>query len=175
MPMQSAGMQPEISRTRWELGQGGTLNAEAAPVQNHRASIALQRLADTDSRLSVHILDSHDPVAFSFPDGSIYLSVSLVDRLSDDQLCGAIAHEMGHLLRDGILRTPEALRGIDANMDVERAADLLGRQVLQSRGIPMAALTEALEKVADDSRGTIYYAAIAQRVRLLQSMDAATP
>jgi predicted Zn-dependent protease len=126
--------------------------------------------------LHVHVLEDESLVAFSFPDGSIYASRGLVNRLSDDELAAALAHEIGHLLHDGIIEAPAALRGMSGpskKADIETAADLLGREVLLSAGIPTKALPAALEKVADGARGERCYAAICSRAAYLQSLDTA--
>lgn len=88
--------------------------------------------------------------AFSFPDGSIYLTHGLVERASDEELAAAIAHELGHLLIDGHVRGPAALRGNDRRLDTEAEADALGCRILETHGIAYTAMARMLQLVAAD-------------------------
>jgi predicted Zn-dependent protease len=162
------------SHTSWEAAYGGVSDD---PACSCKASVALSRLSASDELVRIQLLNDDAPVAFSFGDGSIYVSRGLVNRLTADELTAAIAHEMGHFLHDGVIPAPAALRGFGTlphSMDVERAADLLGRQLLIARGIPAGALPSALEKVAQASRGEACYNPLCARAAYLRSLDSAS-
>jgi Zn-dependent protease with chaperone function len=87
--------------------------------------------------------------AWAWPDGRIVVSQALVDRLDDDELAAALAHEIGHLLDGGHLATvPLALRGDTRDGDLELRADRTGCELLASRGRPLEAMSRMLAKVA---------------------------
>ena len=161
------------AHARWEESCGG-ITCDPCPCC--KATAALARVAGQTlaSRLDVKVLDSSSPVAYSFPDGSIYIARGLVDRLTPDELAAVIAHEMGHLFHDGNIPSPAALRGIGSishSRDIESAADCLGRQLLIEQGIDPKALPNALQKVADASRNSDFYAPLSARIRYLRSLD----
>ena len=176
---QSGNLRTVSSRDSWEHSQGGVATVG---IESDRASVALYRIAPDlhGVPLTVKVLATQDPVAFSFPDGSVYIARGLVDRLTSDELAAAIAHELGHMLHDGALQTPASLRGQENrseydNRDIEQSADVLGRGLLLMRGIPSCSLPSALSKVADASKGTPYYEALVHRVTYLNQLDARVP
>jgi hypothetical protein len=162
-----------VAHLNWETSFGG-VSADACA--SAKANAALARLGCGSQRVHIQVLNNEAPVAFSFPDGSIYVARGLVDRLTADELAAAIAHEMGHLLHDGIIQSPAALRGMAGppnGAGIETAADVLGREVLVAAAIPTGALPSALEKVAEASRGERCYGPLCSRVAYLRSLDAA--
>jgi hypothetical protein len=85
--------------------------------------------------------------AWAWPDGRIAVSPALVDRLDDEALAAALAHELGHLLDGGHLHAgPQALDG--GAGDVERRADRIACGLLARHGVPGAALGRMLAVVA---------------------------
>jgi predicted Zn-dependent protease len=84
--------------------------------------------------------------AWAWPDGRIEVSRALVDRLDDQELAAALAHELGHLLDGGHLPGHHALDG--GSGDAERRADRLGCRLLLRHGIPASAMPRMLAKVA---------------------------
>jgi Zn-dependent protease with chaperone function len=85
--------------------------------------------------------------AWAWPDGRIEVSRALLQRLDDDELAAALAHELGHLLDRGDLPgAPRALAGEAA--DFERRADGIGCQLLSRRGVPGEAMIRMLGKLA---------------------------
>jgi hypothetical protein len=88
--------------------------------------------------------------AWAWPDGRIEVSGALVDRLDDEELAAALAHELGHLLDDGHLPGRHALDG--GAGDAERRADRLGCGLLRRHAIPGAAMPRMLAKVAAATR-----------------------
>lgn len=116
-----------------------------------RAGVALLRLRPAFAApVSLRVAASDRLAAYSWDDGRIVVTRGLVDSLTDDELAAAIAHEMGHLClaRAGQpARPPFALRGNRG--DDEHRADLEALRLLQSSGIPLAALARALGRVRD--------------------------
>lgn len=161
-------------RAAWEQDRGGLAGA---PLED-RPTRALARVAPTTCSLtlSIHVLRNETPVAHCFKDGTIYVSTGLLACLTDDELSAVIAHELGHLMIDGLLAPePSALSGRAATlaaMDEELHADLLARRVLGVRKIPPAVLATALAKVAAASKDQPFYGRLMRRVALLTSMDA---
>ncbi len=85
--------------------------------------------------------------AWAWPSGRVDVSRALVDRLDDEELAAALAHELGHLLDGGHLDdAPRALAGGTA--DLERRADRIGCDVLRRHGVGAAAMPRMLAKVA---------------------------
>ena len=84
--------------------------------------------------------------AWAWPDGRIEVAKALVDRLDDQELAAALAHELGHLIDGGQLPGPEALDG--GAGDLERRADRVGCAMLVRHGVPAAAMPRMLAKVA---------------------------
>jgi predicted Zn-dependent protease len=148
-----------VTQTTWVEHQGGVV------VDSHqqRADAAVKRLMacrQPAQRVGVQVLNSETISACVWPNRRIYITRGLMDRLTDDELAAALSHEIGHLLDDGNLRSMVALRGLGpirgaaAGADHEVQADTLGCGLLESAGIPQAAMITMLEKVraahADD-------------------------
>jgi hypothetical protein len=87
-----------------------------------------------------------DVGAWAWPDGRIEVAKGMVDRLDDQELAAALAHELGHLIDGGHLDGPHALDG--GAGDLERRADRVGCAMLMRHGVPAAALPRMLAKVA---------------------------
>ena len=86
--------------------------------------------------------------AWSWRNGRVRLSSSLVDLLDEDELAAAIAHELGHLYDGGHLHDgPAALHGGSAT-GAESRADRIGCTLLARRGLPGDAMSRMLAKVA---------------------------
>jgi Peptidase family M48 len=85
--------------------------------------------------------------AWAWPDGRIEVAKTLVDRLDDQELAAALAHELAHLIDGGHLPAgPHALDG--GAGDLERRADRVGCALLVRHGVPAAAMPRMLAKVA---------------------------
>jgi Zn-dependent protease with chaperone function len=166
------------ARASWERSRGGLASSPVEPrlsAERPRAALARVAPACCTLTLSVSVLQNDAPAAHSFKDGALYVSTGLLARLTDDELAAVLAHELGHLMIDGLLtEEPAALSGKPAALagaDVELHADLLARSVLRERGISPRALTSALQKVAAASSGETFYAGLTRRVAKLQGMD----
>ena len=134
------------TRQAWVNGQGGLDRG----VTQRRVDRAVAPLIDgtAGSRISVRILNSPDVCAYGWKDGDIYLTRGLVALLDDSQIAAAVAHELGHLLQDGHVRSLVSLRGCESGADEEGSADLLGIGLLEARGLSGEAMVGMLTKVA---------------------------
>ena len=149
-----------------------------APLRARAHSVAADVCAGlTGAAVSVHVADSPAVGAYAWPDGRVVLTRGLVERLDDDELAAAVAHEIGHLLADGHVRTVAALTGdaqratttkAESNADEESRADAAAVRLLRRAGRPPEAMARALTKVAGSgglSRPT--RERLAKRIRLL--------
>jgi predicted Zn-dependent protease len=126
--------------------------------------------------LKIHLMDSAEPAAFSWPNGSVSVSGGLIDLVSDDELSAVLAHELGHLLKPSpaarfVKPTVSSLRGCAASLEVERQADNIGVTLLTNAHIPSNAMATMLEKV----RATTHQSAscksdLSRRVELLKNL-----
>ena len=116
-------------------------------------------------------LTTRDEVgAWAWPDGRIEVSQALLDRLDDDELAAALAHELGHLLDGGHLAgAPRSLAGEAA--DIERRADGIGCQLLSRRGVSGEAMIRMLAELAAATRDRDR----ALAVRIAAAREACTP
>lgn len=153
------------SESTWVRAQGGTLN----DTNLNRAQAVCSRLAPSiDKPVHVHVLNSANICAYGWPDGNLFVTRGLMDRLNDRELMAAIAHEMGHLLDDGHLRTIVSLRGCCISPDAEARADAIGLRLLNKQGIGGDAMVSMLKKVQSSSGvPLICQQAIAHRIELL--------
>lgn len=127
----------------WCSAQGGLL----IDAHQRRAEAVASRFSASFSVLPpVHVLNSECVGAYGWPDGNIFVTRGLMDLLSDDELAAAIAHEMGHLLADGHLRSVVGLNGCCKEPDAEARADGVGFELLENRGIPAHAMIDMLQK-----------------------------
>jgi len=150
----------------WEGKLGGcACDARAQRVTVIGTGLAAQAGC---SPLRFHVLRSDALGAYSWASGDIYLTAGLVDRAADDEIAGAIAHELGHLLNDGQMHTVVALRGFDGPLDVEQRADWVGCQLLVGTGRSPEALVRVLEKVCAAAPSRECRAAIGVRIAAIQ-------
>lgn len=132
---------------RW-LDQLGGVNS--CPDLSQRLSTACQPLLRAaGTRTEVRVVDSDRPGAWSWPNGKIYVSKGLMAMLTDAELAAVVGHELGHLLREGHVKTQVALASSTASSDVEADADDLSRSLLRSCGQDDAAMRSVLLKLAD--------------------------
>ena len=122
--------------------------------ERRRADAALARLsAALDGRvIRLAVGDSSDVAAYAWPDGRVLLTRGLVRLLDDEELAAAVAHELGHLVADGHLRTVAALGGAPAGgasaADAESRADAAGCGLLAAAGYAPHAMPRMLGKVS---------------------------
>jgi hypothetical protein len=105
----------------------------------------------------VAVLDTEKVGAFGWPNGHLFVTRGLMERLDDAELSAAIAHELGHLLDSGTLQIIDenshggdrAIPPQDSRRDADREvrADAAGLQLLLADGIPPRAMLSMLRKV----------------------------
>ena len=148
---------------------GGTLQG----ARQRRVEAVSERLLLGGRNCTVHVrvLNSGALCAFAWPDGTIYITRALADMSDDHELAAAIAHEMGHVLRDGHMEAPVALRGcLDGVTDIEAQADHIGVELLRSAGLPVAAMPSMLQKVAaSDLTSNDCRRALDRRIKLIKA------
>jgi len=116
-----------------------------------RAELALQRLWPAYSgKAEMHVSASIIPNACSWGDGTICLSTGLLRIINDDEVCAAVAHELGHLTiaaRAGVEQM-HALGG-GPKEGQEKNADAVAVIILRRSGISPTALARVLTIVRD--------------------------
>src|SRR4051812_34611075 len=85
------------SMAQWIDAKGGI--EDRNPVAE-RAQRVADRLAAGRQELHVRVsvLATDAVSAFSWPDRQVFVTRGLLERLNDDELAAAMAHELGHLL-----------------------------------------------------------------------------
>jgi Zn-dependent protease with chaperone function len=139
------------TKRAWVAGKGGEL---ARDPQLSQVQTIAAKVSAGSSTLTFHILASDDPRAYSWPDGSIYVTRGLINLLNDDELAAVIAHERGHLVKSGATTSVVSLRGCDKDLAVEMHADAVGVQLLKDSGIPATTMADMLRKVRDGAHIT---------------------
>jgi Zn-dependent protease with chaperone function len=138
----------ENGQAAWVRLSGG----ELADARQLRADRLAQRiLAQCAGQcITVRVVDTETIGAYAWPSGHIFLSRGLLDCMDDEEVSAALAHELGHLLSDGHLRSVAGLKGGEANgdLDCESRADQLGMQLLVVAHISPQAMTSMLRKVS---------------------------
>ena len=114
-----------------------------------RATSALARLGF--SYAEIHIFADESLAAYSYSDGSIFLSRGLIDKTTDDQLAAVLAHELGHLTRvqTPVIQSRYTLEG-SGRLDQEQQADDFACSLLLARSIPVSSLAQVLTLTRDD-------------------------
>lgn len=145
-------------------------------VDSKKASIltkVAQQLADLADIGSVSVVimnRGEDPNAFVYPDGSIFLSQSLLNLLdSMDEIAAVLAHEVSHLAN----RTFETKQssGLLIKFGVgwahEMAADLSASNLLGRAGYNSVAFSSAIKKIAGSFRGFEHQSGLSRASELI--------
>lgn len=103
--------------------------------------------ACTGRKITVGVLATKAVTAYSLWDGHIFVTRGLMDHLNDAELQAAVAHELGHLLTTGHVRTVASLRGCCVDPDREVKADSVGVDLLESQGLCPTEMVRMLKKV----------------------------
>jgi Zn-dependent protease with chaperone function len=133
----------------WINQQGGVLAGDIG--RRPQALLTQLTAGHATVRLHLHVLSSSELAAYSWPDGSVFVTAALVDRLDDAELSAALAHEVGHLLDHPGAQSPAGLSGQPrgaGSRDKEGRADAIGLNLLRRQHLPEAAMISMLEKVA---------------------------
>jgi len=164
---------PSPAWSNWAEREGGV----AQGPECARASTALARLGDpgwiTKLRfLHVRVLNTNCPCAYAWPDGSLFVTKGLLLLLDDDELTGALAHEIGHLAEDSPRFKSAAFSG-SGGTKCEVYADAAGCELLKSAGLAPDFLARALIKVRNDPRTPASLrVALSQRIQIIQGGEA---
>jgi Zn-dependent protease with chaperone function len=136
--------------SEWVRQAGGVV----VDAQQQRVETVVARLVgdDPELRLKIHVLATDAVCAFAWPNGTVYVTRGLVDRADDDVLAAAVAHEIGHLLSDGRVRSVASLKGCDKNADAEGRADAYGVALLRTRHMSTESMARMLRLVRDSNQ-----------------------
>jgi len=109
--------------------------------------------------------------AFSWPDGTVELTSGLVERLDEDEIAAAIAHELGHVLEGQPGGATSALSGRSGSPDdVEARADRFATRLLARAGYDPSAMSRTLTKVMNTpGMAPACRARLAGRIALLRT------
>jgi hypothetical protein len=141
------------------LGTTGEPDADVDALRTarvHRIGSDLARATAAPERIDLGLSSRDTLGAWSWPDGRIRVSRTLVDLLDDDALAAALAHEIGHLLDGGhVADGSSALAGASSGArhdgpGLELRADAVACSLLRARGTPVEALPRMLRTVARD-------------------------
>lgn len=122
---------------------------EALASRLERAGRRLTPAGRAGERVVFSLSSRSELGAWSWPDGDVRVSRSLVELLDDEELAAALAHELGHLLDGGHLDgLPAALAGASRGAGEEARADLLGCALLARAGTRPAALPAMLRTLS---------------------------
>jgi hypothetical protein len=156
----------------WAEHQGGL----APAPQDSRASAALARLGNpccpaNGRPVRVLVLKTDRPCAYAWPTGTLFVTEGLLRILDDDELAGALAHEVGHLRDHAVHSNGAAIFG-NGGEACECRADAAGCELLASVGLSPDLLACALVKVSDDpATSPAMKASLSSRVQHIRSLS----
>lgn len=132
------------------VAEGRPSDTRTLRVERAGAKLASERVPGP---VSYRIVSRAGLGAWAWPSGRIEITRDLVDRLDDDELTAALAHELAHLATLAGVRKRASLAsssGADAAAGdaLERAADRDGCATLASAGVPPQAMVSMLKKLA---------------------------
>lgn len=164
---------------RWITQQGGELVQDARQQRLDRIAKQLSD-ATLNGPLTVTILDSDRITAYSWPNGEIFVTAGLLDACTDQQVAAAIAHEVGHLLNDGHLKTRQGVQGLggnaphahdhnNSNNDIEIEADAMGCRLLSAAQLDPQAMASLLQTVREQSPVAKVKAAMSRRIAAISA------
>jgi Zn-dependent protease with chaperone function len=159
------------SLNQWVRRQGGI---DVGNSGTERAQGVASRLAGGREGLqvSISVLASDAVSAFSWPNRRVFITRGLLDRVTDDELAAAIAHELGHLLEDRHVVATFSLGGCERGLDVEARADELGVKLLEMQGFAPDAMSRMLRKVeASHALPPSCHDAVEHRIKLLDARN----
>lgn len=139
---------PSAQCRRWLAARGGLVECDRVPERLDAAGRAL--LGERwSAQITLAVVDADEVAAYSWPGRHIYVTRGLLESVPDDELMAAIAHELGHLIDDGHVRPPFALRGVASlgRRDVESRADAIGCDMLRRAGQDPSAMARLLRRL----------------------------
>ena len=85
-----------------------------------------QRLAGTSDRQDLTyqfgVIQDKTPNAFTLPGGTIYVHTGILEKATDDELAGVIAHEIGHVAARHVAKHLQADLGFTVALPIAQAA-----------------------------------------------------
>lgn len=99
-----------------------------------------------------------EPRAFVMPDGTIFISQSMLNCFDSlDEVAAVLAHEVGHLInKTAITKAKSGPGSFGVSWMHEAACDLLAPQLLEKAGFKSWAFATAIEKVQGIERGVVH-------------------
>lgn len=129
-----------------------TTDRDALAVMN-RLATRLTKASNLNFSPSLYIEHYPQVNAYSTTDGRIIVTQGLLRSIStEEELAGAIAHEMGHVLPT---LQRKAIRTFTLLGNDEYSADKLGIQILQKAGINPLGMADMLEAVLEQDGKTL--------------------
>ncbi|MBC7782685.1 MAG: M48 family metalloprotease [Burkholderiales bacterium] len=92
--------------------------------------------------------------AWSWPDGSIFVSRGLLHIVTDAELAAIVGHEIGHLSTQTGATRQGALSETSGDLATESAADEFAVRLLDRNHLPKTAMRTALQKLLSLSDAT---------------------
>lgn len=125
----------------------------------------LQEIADrmTEGKIQTRIVIMNKGLeegAFTYPDGTIFITQSLINSLTSiDEVAGVLAHELGHLIfrtSDKRSSAPNQLCEFGIGWIHEAASDLNAPKLLAKAGLNSSGFSNAIRIISGAERGTIH-------------------
>lgn len=148
------------------------ISQTTSPELNTDRTQVLQDIADRmteglDIQTQIVIMNrGHEPNAFVFPDGTICISQSLINKMDSlDEVAAIIAHEINHLRFKTFQEKNKAsgVQTLGVGWTHELASDIATPQLLVKAGFNSGAFASAIQKHSErNSRGTVHQADIAR-------------
>lgn len=132
-------------RQAWVEARGGLVTGKRQDRVDEAACQLVNGACGTG--VSLRVLHTKAIGAWCWPNGEIFLTSGLVDRLDDAEIAAAVAHELGHLVNDRHISGVASLGGVFSEHDAESRADLTGIRLLEAQQIPGDAMVRMLTKV----------------------------
>ncbi|MCR4305657.1 MAG: M48 family metalloprotease [Candidatus Daviesbacteria bacterium] len=144
--------------TYYSLTRDLELNSPRVQKLQH---IVDKMCADTKYLARVVIMNKGEkPNAFVCPDGTIFVTQSLLNRLdTEDEVAAVLGHEVGHLLFETHRYTSTALNDLEKlgiGFVHEKASDSKASLLLQKVGYNSFAFGSAIRKIQGSDRGSVH-------------------
>lgn len=120
-------------------------------------NIGKKMLEGQDTQIRIVIMNKGlEKEAFTYPEGTIFISQSLLNELETmDEIGAVIGHEITHLTLDtsGTIRKNQGARKFGVQWSHEIACDFNTVELLEKTGLNSLAFASAIEKVSGNERG----------------------
>lgn len=140
-------------------------------VQILQRDVLDKMTAGTGIKTRVVIMNKgEDPRAFVCPDGTVFISQSLLNRMDNlDEIAGVLAHELTHLINKTAYETykDSGRNRFGIGWVHEEACDANAPALLEKAGFNSLAFSTAIEKISGIERGSIHQSGLS---RASQSM-----